>query len=91
MKLAVVAVFDSAAGMFNRPFFAPALGVALRSFTDEVNRQAPDNQLNQHPEDFALYQLGWFDDNSGTFETLDLPTNVLRGKDAALKGNGNAS
>lgn len=63
----VFSVKDTNAETFGRPFFVPAVGVALRSFADEVNRDASDNLYFNHPEDFILYSLGIWDDNSGIF------------------------
>lgn len=82
MKRFVCAVYDSAALAFGSPFFVPALGAALRSFGDEVNRKAQDNQLALHPDDFALHVLAMFDDESGLFESVEGGPRVLaRGKD----------
>ena len=39
MKYAVCAVKDRAVDAFNRPIYVPTIGVAIRSFTDEVNRK----------------------------------------------------
>lgn len=62
----VCAVKDRASGVFGTPFFVVAVGAATRSFRDEVNRSAADNQMYQHPEDFSLWQIGSFDDESGS-------------------------
>jgi len=77
----IVSVKDRAADVFNRPFFVPHRNVAIRDFTDEVNRLSADNQLNKHPDDFDLYLLGQFDDNSGTFTMEEAPLVLVRGKD----------
>lgn len=77
----IVSVKDRAADVFNRPFFVPHRNVAIRDFTDEVNRGAADNQLNKHPDDFDLYLLGQFDDNTGVFTTEEAPLVLVRGKD----------
>lgn len=77
----VVSVKDRAADVFNRPFFVPHRNVAVRDFTDEVNRVAADNQLNKHPDDFDLYLLGTFDDNTGTFSMEEQPLVLVRAKD----------
>ena len=66
-KLFVCAVHDSALQAFGQPIFVPSIGVALRSFTDEVNRVDDKNQLNTHPSDFILHQLAEYDDTTGTF------------------------
>lgn len=77
----VIAVKDRAAEVFNRPFFVPHRGVAVRDFTDEVNRNAPDNALNRHPDDFDLYLLGTFDDSNGRFAEESDPLVIVRAKD----------
>ena len=87
MKRYVCAVFDSAVQAFGQPFFVPALGAALRSFSDEVNRKASDNALSQHPEDYTLHALGQFDDETGEFTCSDDSRRVLsRGKDVVNGG-----
>ena len=80
MHLFVVCVKDRAAEVFNRPFFVPHRNVAIRDFTDEVNRAAADNQLNKHPDDFDLYLLGEFNDNTGEF-SISIPQVLVRAKD----------
>ena len=80
MFLFVVSVKDRAADVFNRPFFVPHRNVAIRDFTDEVNRAAADNQLNKHPDDFDLYLLGEFNDSTGEF-SISQPQVLVRAKD----------
>ncbi|WNK14640.1 MAG: nonstructural protein [Microvirus sp.] len=65
--LTVCAVYDSAIHAFGRPIYVPASGAAIRSFQDEVNRDDKDNQLHKHPDDFELYQLAIFDDETGAY------------------------
>lgn len=84
MKLVIVAVKDRATDSFNRPFFVPSIGAAMRSFQDEVNRVAPDNIMNQHPDDFDLYEFGTFDDSSGEFDLIHAPLQVCLGKQMRL-------
>jgi len=67
MKLVLCSVKDRAADAYGRPMFVPSVGVAIRSFSDEVNRKDQENQLFNHPDDFDLYELGEFDDNTGLF------------------------
>lgn len=82
-KKIVCAVFDHAIGTFGQPFFVPATGAAVRSFSDEVNRAAEDNNLYNHPSDFDLCHLGSFDDEQGLFSEPEGGRKVLlRGKDA---------
>ena len=74
------AVKDSAVQAFNRPFFVPTTAVATRSFTDEVNRNASDNQMFAHPDDFELWEVGRFDDESGVMAPVEQRC-ICRAKD----------
>lgn len=78
MILHVYAVRDSALDAFNNPFFVPAPGLALRSFTDEVNRK--DSELGAHATDYVLFKLGCFDSETGSFDCTR-PEQVLRAVD----------
>lgn len=82
MKMIVCSIKDRAADAFGRPFYVPAVGVAIRSFQDEVNRAADDSQIYQHPEDFDLFELGEFDDATGLFLLFDNPKLLMLGKQA---------
>jgi hypothetical protein len=84
----VFAVRDLKSEVFGRPFFAVSLGTAIRSFDDEVNRQAPDNDMYNHSEDFQLFALGKYEDTDATFDT-SLPKLLVSASDvkkAILKG-----
>lgn len=82
MKLYALSVRDRAADVFGSPFFSPSVGLAVRQFGDQVANPEPNNMLNKHPEDFDLYQVGLFDDQTGGFEP-QLPQMVAIGKDYA--------
>jgi len=84
MKRIVMAVRDRATDSFGSPFYVVARGQAIRSFSDEVNRAAPDNGLYAHPEDYDLYELGEFDDDTGLFATGS-PKQIAIGKDLRVK------
>lgn len=78
----VCAVFDSASQSYGNPVFSPAPGQVMREFSDQVNRSAQDNTLFHHPEDFSLWLLGMFDDESGAFDVSEGGKRCLaRGQD----------
>lgn len=79
MKYALVAIRDAAAGAFMRPWTVPSVGMARRSFQDECVRYGSD--MNKHPEDFELFELGSFDEDSGKVENLDYPRSLARAID----------
>lgn len=84
MLYRVFAVLDKKAMSYNRPFYLPSVGLAQRSFQDEVNRVAEDNVMNRYPDDFSLYQLGTWDDESGRFEQFDVPMLVAHAHDVVV-------
>lgn len=80
MNQVILSVKDTAAQAFGRPMFLPTPAVGLRSFREEINRKADDNQMNKHPSDFELYELGSYDDSTGIIEVCE-PRLVARAKD----------
>lgn len=89
-KLFVCAVRDIKADMYGQPFFQVSLGMALRSFSDSVNRPDENSLLFKHPADFELYHLGSFDDQTATFDLLERPYRLLLGSNCVV-GSGAAS
>lgn len=83
MILKVFTVRDAKVEAYMQPFFARAKGEALRSFMDTVSK--PDHQFSEHPEDFSLYYLGEYDENTGALLPLTEPE--LMGKAIDLKGS----
>lgn len=79
----VMAIRDRAAACFGQPFFSPATGAAIRSFSDAINGQ--DKTLSAHPEDFDLYELGVFSDQDGHFTQDKNPIQVAVGKDLVVR------
>jgi len=84
MKYVICTVKDRAADAYGRPMFLAAIGQAIRSFTDEINKDYDENQMFNHPDDFDLYDLGVFDDANGYFALLEEPKLLVRGKDVKL-------
>lgn len=85
MILILASVKDRAADAYGRPMFVPSSGVAIRSFSDEINREDKDNQLYNHPDDFDLYEFGVFDDSTGMFQLHEQPKLLSLGKQVKIK------
>lgn len=83
-RINVFSVRDRIADVFGRPFFVPTVGQAIRSFGDALN-STDDNEMVKHPDDFDLFHLGEFDDETGIFECLTAPKQVAVGKDLKIK------
>lgn len=68
MRLKLFSVRDDRANCFLAPFVARAEIDAKRQITAGFsNPQMKETPVGQHPEDFSLYQLAAFDDETGHF------------------------
>lgn len=80
----IAAIKDRAADAYLRPIFTNTAGQAIRIFQDEVNRNAEDNIMYKHPEDFDLYLLGEYDDSTGLLTAKERPEQIAIGKNAKI-------
>lgn len=78
--LAILSVYDKCAATFGRPFYAPNAPAAVRSLRSEVNNPQA-GALFTDPQDFALYEMGVFDDQTGEFTMQVPPQNVVNALD----------
>jgi len=63
MIVKMFSVYDSMANAYLQPFFSPARGLAIRSFSEAVNTS--DHQFHKYAGDFTLFEIGEFDDEKG--------------------------
>lgn len=68
MKLNIYSIFDDTAKAYMQPFFLHNHSLAVRAFTDQVNSENNNSPLALHPEQFTLYHVGEFDDQTGNLE-----------------------
>ena len=69
MILKIFVIFDSKAGAYLPPFFMHAEGQATRAFSNMANDRS--TQIGLNPEDYTLFEVGTFDDNTAQFEMLE--------------------
>ncbi len=55
-------IYDSKANAYMQPWFLTQNGMAVRAFSDCVN--SDDHNFSRHPEDYTLFSLGEFDDQT---------------------------
>lgn len=70
----IVSVYDSKAKAFTDPIFIPNLGMAQRSFKIAVNDST--TYIGQSPEDYTLFHIGSWDDETSRFDLLDTPVSL---------------
>jgi len=80
MKQSLVSINDILARTFQRPWASPSLAVAIRAYVDEMRN--PDSPLAKHPEDYDLYEVATFDDETAIVESFPEPRLLLTGAKA---------
>jgi len=65
MKTEIFSLFDVKAATYGRPIFVPTMAVLVRELQGALKG---DDLLAKYPEDFRLFRLGSFDDQSGVVE-----------------------
>lgn len=78
MRYILVAIRDRAIDAFQPIFNVRATGEAIRAFQDALNK--PDNPMNTHADDYDLYSLGTFDDDTGQITVHTKPEQIAIGK-----------
>ena len=76
MVLKVYSIYDQKTGVYDRPFLQHTHGEAERNFKQLVNDEK--SQVNKFPEDYDLYYLGEYDNNTGKYQTLDSPQHLIK-------------
>ncbi len=74
MIMKVFAVYDTQAKIFSSPSFMLSIGTAKRGFMDQANDKT--KLVGQHPEDYTLFHLGEYNDETGTFKNNKTPDNL---------------
>jgi len=80
MKQKIFTIYDKKAEAYNTPWFQQTHGLAERIFRDESNN--PESSINKHPEDYTLYYLGEYDQNTGEMEIPHPPKPVMEAVEA---------
>lgn len=80
MKI-ICTIKDNAIEAFGPTFEVRAQGEALRMFKDECEN--PESRINRHPEDFELFKVAMFDDQTGEMQGMK-PERIARAID--IKG-----
>ena len=79
MEAKIFAVRDTKSDGFARPSFFISDEAAIRAFSTAVD--GGDENMTRFPDDFTLYRLGVYDDESGIITGSD-PDRVLTGLEA---------
>lgn len=76
MQLKAFSIRDQKSQIFHPPFFKSTHGEAERDFRTTVNDAK--TMISMYPDDFDLYFVGEYDDNTGKFLAVDTPQHLLK-------------
>lgn len=76
MQTQLYVIRDSKAKVYNKPFHQTNRDVALRTATDLAND--PNQETSKHPEDYALFYLGTYDDEHAQIDLVSQPELVCK-------------
>lgn len=83
MNYGVYSIYDSAAGVFTAPTIDISDASAVRAFQHAMSNH--DTIMNFKPEDFALYQIGSFEVESGSLVPMVPPCRLFVGSDGNIQ------
>lgn len=70
----VCAVFDKKTALYENPFNVRHIGQAIREW--DIVRKNPETKFGKNPEDFDLFHIADYDDETGTHFPI-VPKNHL--------------
>ena len=73
----VIVVYDKKIGLYEKPFICRHSGEAIREW-DYVIKDTK-TKFGQNPQDFDLFEVGTYDDQTATFRNLDTPLHLAAG------------
>nr|QJB20664.1 MAG: nonstructural protein [Microvirus sp.] len=75
MQLKIYTLRDAKAEVYHSPFFQKTHGEAERTFNKLVHDEK--SMISQYPEDYDLYYLGEYDDQTGTIQSV-VPQHIVK-------------
>jgi len=83
MLLKMYSIRDSKGEIFHPPYFKRTHGEAERDFSTLASDQK--SGVGQYPEDYDLYYIGQYDDQTGKVDALATPQHVVKAVIAAKR------
>lgn len=78
MIVTVCAIYDSIANQYGSPFTSINAEVAKRQIAAEF-AAGGNGPMQTHPQDFKLFELGYFDTDHGVHKLHDQPKFLFQG------------
>jgi len=69
-------IFDSKAGIYNKPFFFINHQVAIRACRELLGEE--NNEITKHPGDFAMFHVGEYDDETAHIKVAQTQNVIVK-------------
>ena len=79
--LSTFSIYDAKSGLFSTPQYCVNQAVAIRQFVEICSN--PETLLFKNPEDFFLYFLGTFDEETGQTQQPETPEQIMHARGPA--------
>lgn len=86
MEMKIFSIQDKVADFFMNPFHCRTIGEAERTFTNAVSTLDVNNLMSKHPDNFALYYVGEFNEATGVITPRN-PELIGHGSSYVNQGN----
>lgn len=84
-RLKAFSIRDTKGECYSPPFYKVTAGEAERDFRSMAADEK--TMISTYPEDFDLFYVGEFDDETGKFVPLDTPSHIMKALDAQKLNN----
>ncbi|WNK14862.1 MAG: nonstructural protein [Microvirus sp.] len=84
-KLHLLSIRDSAVAAYMPVQAVTHIAGFVRALGDVVSSGSTTEEIAKHPEDYVVYKVGEFDDQSGLIACLSVPEQVVRVVDLVRK------
>lgn len=85
MELKMYSIRDAKGEIFHPPFYKKTHGEAERDFATLCRDEK--STIWQYPDDFDLYYVGVYDDQTGKIQSLDTPQHMIKAVQLAGKNS----
>lgn len=76
-------IFDTKAEIYNKPFYFLNDKIALRAAQDLIDD--PQTDVHKHPEDFMMFHIGTYEDETAHFKANDKQKCICRFHELEVK------
>lgn len=86
-KVQIYSIYDKTAKTYNRPMEIINKGKAMQVFQAMVNEKEKQSDLSRWPDQFSLYHIADFDNETGKLDAFTEPQHIANGVEVLQQEN----